>query len=52
MRRGQEGDVMPTGPIKTFTRSLELNEKLHAMIPGGSHTYSKGEDQFPYSCNA
>jgi glutamate-1-semialdehyde 2,1-aminomutase len=39
---------MPTGPIKTFTRSLELNEKLHAMIPGGSHTYSKGEDQFPY----
>jgi glutamate-1-semialdehyde 2,1-aminomutase len=25
----------------------ELNERLHALIPGGSHTYSKGEDQFP-----
>ncbi len=45
---GREGNVMPTGPIKNFTRSLELNAKLHAMIPGGSHTYSKGEDQFPY----
>ncbi|MGA2399124.1 MAG: glutamate-1-semialdehyde 2,1-aminomutase [Steroidobacteraceae bacterium] len=39
---------MPTGPIKNFSRGFELNEKLHTMIPGGSHTYSKGEDQFPY----
>jgi glutamate-1-semialdehyde 2,1-aminomutase len=39
---------MPTGPIKTFTRGMELNARLHAMIPAGSHTYSKGEDQFPY----
>jgi glutamate-1-semialdehyde 2,1-aminomutase len=33
--------------IDTFTRSLELSERLHAVVPGGSHTYSKGEDQFP-----
>jgi glutamate-1-semialdehyde 2,1-aminomutase len=28
-------------------RSLELNERLHALIPGGSHTYAKGDDQYP-----
>src|SRR5205823_1669858 len=39
---------MPTGPIRNFSRSLELNARLHAMVPAGSHTYSKGEDQFPY----
>jgi glutamate-1-semialdehyde aminotransferase len=26
---------------KTFT------EKIHKLIPGGAHTYSKGDDQFP-----
>ena len=39
---------MTTGPIRNFSRSLELNPRLHSMIPAGSHTYSKGEDQFPY----
>lgn len=23
------------------------NRKLHALIPGGAHTYSRGDDQFP-----
>ena len=32
-----------------YKRSFEINEKLHKLIPGGSHTYSKGEDQFPYN---
>jgi len=36
------------GPICNFKRSFEINEKLHALVPGGSHTYSKGEDQFPH----
>jgi glutamate-1-semialdehyde 2,1-aminomutase len=31
-----------------YKKSIELNEKLHSLIPGGGHTYSKGEDQFPY----
>jgi len=35
-------------PIDNFTQSYEMNEKLHRLIPGGSHTYSKGEDQFPW----
>jgi glutamate-1-semialdehyde 2,1-aminomutase len=28
-------------------RSRRANERLHAMIPGGAHTYAKGEDQYP-----
>jgi len=31
-----------------YKRSIEINEKLHTLVPGGGHTYSKGEDQFPY----
>jgi glutamate-1-semialdehyde 2,1-aminomutase len=32
-----------------YTRSFKINEQMHKLIPGGSHTYSKGEDQFPYN---
>ncbi|WP_017237709.1 glutamate-1-semialdehyde 2,1-aminomutase [Streptomyces sp. SS] len=28
-------------------RSREANERLHALIPGGAHTYAKGDDQYP-----
>ncbi|MFJ4716354.1 glutamate-1-semialdehyde 2,1-aminomutase [Streptomyces sp. NPDC088785] len=28
-------------------RSLAANERLHALIPGGAHTYAKGDDQYP-----
>ncbi|WP_406119797.1 glutamate-1-semialdehyde 2,1-aminomutase [Streptomyces sp. NBC_00989] len=27
--------------------SRTANERLHAMIPGGAHTYAKGDDQYP-----
>jgi glutamate-1-semialdehyde 2,1-aminomutase len=30
-----------------FTRSREANKRLHDMVPGGAHTYAKGEDQYP-----
>jgi glutamate-1-semialdehyde 2,1-aminomutase len=30
-----------------FERSLGLRARLHAIIPGGSHTYAKGDDQYP-----
>jgi len=36
------------GPISNFAKSNAINEKMHRLVPGGSHTYSKGEDQFPY----
>lgn len=28
-------------------KNLELSRKAHQLIPGGAHTYSKGDDQFP-----
>jgi glutamate-1-semialdehyde 2,1-aminomutase len=33
-----------------FKNSLLLNERLHQLIPGGAHTYAKGDDQFPPGC--
>jgi glutamate-1-semialdehyde 2,1-aminomutase len=32
---------------RSFARSGELNERLHELVPGGAHTYAKGDDQFP-----
>ncbi len=32
-------------PISAATRALQ--ERAHRLIPGGSHTYSKGDDQYP-----
>ena len=31
-----------------YKKGIDLSEKLHLLVPGGAHTYSKGEDQFPY----
>ncbi|WP_031038672.1 glutamate-1-semialdehyde 2,1-aminomutase [Streptomyces sp. NRRL F-5650] len=28
-------------------RSRQANERLHALVPGGAHTYAKGDDQYP-----
>ncbi len=36
-----------TEHIHDFTRSNELRPKAHAMIPGGAHTYAKGDDEYP-----
>jgi glutamate-1-semialdehyde 2,1-aminomutase len=32
---------------KSFGRSHALQPKAHQLIPGGAHTYSKGDDQYP-----
>jgi glutamate-1-semialdehyde 2,1-aminomutase len=32
---------------RQFHKSMTLQERFHASIPGGSHTYAKGDDQFP-----
>ena len=34
-------------PNPTFTRSNELQDRLHEMVPGGAHTYARGDDQYP-----
>ena len=31
----------------SFERSNSLRARFHAAIPGGSHTYAKGDDQYP-----
>jgi glutamate-1-semialdehyde 2,1-aminomutase len=33
--------------IDTFDESERLRAKAHALIPGGCHTYAKGDDQYP-----
>jgi glutamate-1-semialdehyde 2,1-aminomutase len=38
---------LPGGTVRDFSEGDRVNERLHKLIPGGSHTYSKGEDQFP-----
>jgi len=30
-----------------FDKSLKLQKQFHKLIPGGAHTYAKGDDQFP-----
>jgi glutamate-1-semialdehyde 2,1-aminomutase len=34
------------------TSATELKRRIHAAIPGGSHTYAKGDDQWPESVPA
>src|SRR6476661_3731832 len=39
---------MPSLPAhRSFERSRELQARLHGLVPGGSHTYSRGSDQYP-----
>ncbi|GLX21706.1 glutamate-1-semialdehyde 2,1-aminomutase [Streptomyces lavendulae] len=34
-------------PEFALPRSRAANERLHALVPGGAHTYAKGDDQYP-----
>ena len=36
-----------TSTDRYLPRSDDMNTRLHAMVPGGAHTYAKGDDQFP-----
>ena len=33
--------------VTNFQRSLECRNRAHDLIPGGCHTYAKGDDQYP-----
>jgi glutamate-1-semialdehyde aminotransferase/spore coat polysaccharide biosynthesis protein SpsF (cytidylyltransferase family) len=33
--------------VTNFANSVLYRSKIHDLIPGGAHTYSKGDDQFP-----
>lgn len=34
-------------PTRSFDRSKQFQANAHRLIPGGSHTYAKGDDQYP-----
>jgi glutamate-1-semialdehyde 2,1-aminomutase len=36
--------------VVSFDGSLDLNARLRRLVPGGAHTYAKGDDQFPGHC--
>lgn len=38
--------------ITEFSRSREFSRAINDVIPGGAHTYSKGDDQFPVNAPA
>jgi glutamate-1-semialdehyde 2,1-aminomutase len=52
---GRDMDATPTSAPAAlarprelcFARSRQLQEIAHAVIPGGCHTYAKGDDQYP-----
>lgn len=35
-----------------YQKSKSLQQKSHALIPGGAHTYAKGDDQYPEAAPA
>lgn len=38
--------------ITNFSKSREFSTQIQDLIPGGAHTYSKGDDQFPRNAPA
>src|SRR4051794_11920724 len=40
---------LTTRPQLNSARARALRERAHDLIPGGSHTYNKGDDQWPES---
>jgi glutamate-1-semialdehyde 2,1-aminomutase len=38
--------------ITRFDKSRDFSRAVHDLIPGGAHTYSKGDDQFPQNAPA
>ena len=43
----QDVDNTMNVKIDNFTEGDRINQRFHEIVPGASHTYSKGEDQFP-----
>lgn len=41
------GSNAMTNLITNFEKSRAYRKRVHDLIPGGAHTYSKGDDQFP-----
>lgn len=37
---------------RPMEKSIHYKKRIHSLIPGGAHTYSKGDDQFPANAPA
>jgi glutamate-1-semialdehyde 2,1-aminomutase len=47
-RKNQPTSIgLASADAKDFSRSRACARKAHRLIPGGSHTYAKGDDQYP-----
>src|SRR6202158_821726 len=44
---GTSGSVLEVAEQMDFSKSRALQPQAHRLIPGGSHTYAKGDDQYP-----
>ena len=44
--------IRPPADQKDFSISRNLQAQAHHLIPGGSHTYAKGDDQYPENAPA
>src|SRR5690606_28195008 len=42
-----DGGWKPSREFAPRDRSAALGARAHEIIPGGAHTYAKGDDQFP-----
>jgi glutamate-1-semialdehyde 2,1-aminomutase len=49
LRPSRKTHVEKPKAIMTTKSSDSLRARFHAIIPGGAHTYAKGDDQFPES---
>jgi len=38
---------MSSTVITNYEKSRQFSARIHDLVPGGAHTYSKGDDQFP-----
>jgi glutamate-1-semialdehyde 2,1-aminomutase len=47
VKRGVEVRFRGLGSVMRFDKSKRLREQAHKLIPGGAHTYAKGDDQYP-----
>lgn len=50
-----KNQLNPEGPsrdAKDFSKSRALQSTAHRLIPGGAHTYAKGDDQYPQQAPA
>ena len=45
--RARSDATVEAAAAPPLDRSRELGARLSQLVPGGSHTYAKGEDQFP-----